>query len=238
MRIIARLDVKSPFVVKPVFFEGLRKVGNPKDLANKYYKEGADEIFLVDIVSSLYRRSIDLNLVADVSHNIFVPFAVGGGIQTVEDAERIIHSGADKIIINTAAISNPTIIEKISARFGAQSVVVHIQAKRWNDWYECYTEAGRNRSGREVLSWAREAEECGAGELLLSVVNNDGAENGFDLHVTEQLLNLVNIPVVVGSGAGKLDDIRSILDHGPSGVAIATLLHYNKTTISDVKSLL
>ena len=238
MRIIARLDVKSPFVVKPVFFEGLRKVGNPKDLANKYYKEGADEIFLVDIVSSLYRWSIDPNLVADVSHNIFVPFAVGGGIQTVEDAERIIHSGADKIIINTAAISNPTIIEKISARFGAQSVVVHIQAKRWNDWYECYTEAGRNRSGREVLSWAREAEECGAGELLLSVVDNDGAENGFDLHITEQLLNLVNIPVVVGSGAGKLDDIRSILDHGPSGVAIATLLHYNKTTISDVKSLL
>jgi len=238
MRIIARLDVKPPYVVKPVFFEGVRKVGNPKDLANKYYKGGADEIFLIDIVSSLYRRSIDLDLVADVSNNIFVPFAVGGGIQTVEDAEKIIHSGADKIIINTAAISDPSIIEKISIKLGAQSVVVHIQAKRWNDWYECYSEAGRNQSGREVLSWAQEAERCGAGELLLSVVDNDGGENGFDFHITEQLLNQVNIPVVVGSGAGKLDDIRSIRDHGPSGVAIATLLHYNKTTINDVKNLL
>tara|TARA_Y100001954_G_C15823797_1_gene611279 strand:- start:2932 stop:3675 length:744 start_codon:yes stop_codon:yes gene_type:complete len=238
MRIIARLDVKPPYVVKPVHFEGLRKIGSPVDLSTKYYSEGADEIVYIDIVSSLYQREIVYNLIKDVSKEIFTPFAVGGGIKNLEQAKKIINNGADKIIVNTNSIINPNLISELVSIFGSQAICVHIQAKKWKNWYECYTDCGRNKTGIDIIDWAKEAEELGAGEIILSVIDNDGRNNGFDLHISEKLINSVTIPVVIGSGAGSLDHILELSKLNPSGILIGSLLHYNKHSIIEIKKYL
>lgn len=238
MRIIARLDVKPPNIVKPIHFDGLKKLGNPQDFAKKYYEEGADEIMYIDIVSSLYRRDILFDLAKDVSKNIFTPFMVGGGVKTIEHTKKLIHNGADKVILNTNAIADPLIIKKIVSIFGSQAVSIHIQAKKWNNWYECYTDCGRNRTGKDVIEWAKEAEEFGAGEIVLSVIDNDGRQRGFDLEISKKIIETVNIPVVIGSGAGSLDDILELAKLNPSGIAIASLLHYNVHSIKEIKQYL
>jgi imidazole glycerol-phosphate synthase subunit HisF len=235
MRIIARLDVKPPNVVKPIHFDGLKKVGKPQDLAKKYYEDGADEIVYIDIVSSLYRRDILFDLAKDVSKDIFTPFAVGGGVRTIEHTQKLIHNGADKVILNTNAIIDPSIIKGIVSVFGSQAVTIHIQAKKWDSWYECYTDCGRNRSDKHVIEWAKEVEDFGAGEIILSVIDNDGRQRGFDLELSNKLIESVNIPVVIGSGAGSLDDILEVAKLNPSGIAIASLLHYNVLTIEEIK---
>jgi imidazole glycerol-phosphate synthase subunit HisF len=238
MRIIARLDVKPPYLVKPIHFDGLRKLGDPKEFAKEYYEEGADEIIYIDIVSSLYQRNILFDLARDVSKDIFTPFAVGGGIKNIEDVKELIHNGADKVILNTNAIIDPLIIKNIANIFGSQAISIHIQAKKWDDWYECYTDCGRNRSGKEVISWAKEVEELGAGEIILSVIDNDGRERGFDLEISQKLIQAVDIPVVIGSGAGSLSDILNLAKLNPSGIAIASLLHYKKFSIREIKQYL
>lgn len=238
MRIIARLDVKPPYLVKPIHFDGLRKLGDPKEFANKYYQQGADEIIYIDIVSSLYQREILFNLARDVSKDIFTPFGIGGGIKNINDVKELIHNGADKVIVNTNAILNPSLIKNIANVFGSQAISVHIQAKKWDDWYECYTDCGRNRSGKEVINWAMEVESLGAGEIILSVIDNDGRERGFDLEISEKLINAVDIPVVIGSGAGSLSDILNLANLNPSGITIASLLHYEKYSITEIKEFL
>jgi len=238
MRIIARLDVKPPHVVKPIHFDGLKKLGKPQDFAKKYYEDGADEIVYIDIVSSLYQRSILFDLAKDVSKEIFTPFAVGGGVKTIEHVQELIHNGADKVILNTNAIENPAIIKEITSIFGSQAVTIHIQAKKWDNWYECYTDCGRNRSGKEVIEWAKEVEKLGAGEIILSVIDNDGRKRGFDLELSEKLINAVNIPVVIGSGAGSLEDVLEVAKLNPSGIAIASLLHYDIYSIKEIKQYL
>lgn len=240
VRIIAKLDVKPPNVVKPICFEGLRVVGKPEELAIKYYQQGADELFYIDIVSSLYQREILYRHVESAANGVFIPLAVGGGIQTIEDCSKLLHSGADKVVINTHAVQhNPDVINQAAEIFGNQSIVVNIEAKRWGDYWECYTDCGRIQSGKNVLEWAQEVEQRGAGEILLQSVDADGRQRGFDVELAKKVVDSVNIPVVVASGAGSLQDIKHVIEEAqPSGVAIASLLHYGKFNITDVKEYL
>ena len=239
-RIIAKLDVKPPYVVKPVHFEGLRKIGTPLDLAKKYYEQGADEVIYIDIVASLYQRGILFDEIEKAANELFIPFGVGGGVQTIEDFSKLFHVGADKVILNTYAVQkNPDIINQAAEIFGAQAVVVNIEAKTWDNWWECYTDCGRIRSGKNVLEWAKEVEQRGAGEIILQSVDHDGRQRGFDLELSKKVVESINIPVVVSSGAGKLEDIKELIEYAkPSGVAIASLLHYNKYTIGNIKDYL
>ena len=239
-RIIAKLDVKPPYVVKPVHFEGLRKVGLPVTLAKKYYEQGADEVMYVDIVSSLYQRGIIFDEIEKAANELFIPFGVGGAVRSIEDFSKLFHLGADKVLINTYALQeNPNIINEAAQIFGNQAVVVNIEAKAWDGWYECYSDCGRVKSGRDVLEWAKEVETRGAGEILLQSVDKDGRQRGFDLELAKRVVGLVNIPVVVSSGAGSLEDIKELISYvKPSGVAIASLLHYDKYSIEDIKEYL
>ena len=240
VRIIAKLDVKPPFVVKPVHFEGLRKVGTPPELAKKYYVQGADEVVYIDIVSSLYQRDIVFDEIEKTANKLYIPFGVGGAIRSLEDISKLFHIGADKVVINTYAVQeNPEIINKAAEIFGNQAIVINIEAKKWGAHWECYTDCGRIRSGRDVLEWAKEVESRGAGEILLQSVDKDGRNRGFDLELCKKIVESVDIPVVVASGAGSLEDIKEVIECAkPSGVAIASLLHYDKITINGIKTYL
>ena len=239
-RIIAKLDVKPPHVVKPVHFEGLRKMGLPNELATKYYQQGADEIFYIDIVASLYQREILLEQVEQACSDIFVPFAVGGGVKTMQDFADLFHHGADKVAINTYAVQeNSGLIDEAARTFGSQAVVVNVEAKAWQGWYECYTDCGRIQSGKNVLDWVKEAEQRGAGEILLQSVDKDGRKRGFDIELAKKVVESVDIPVVVASGAGTPEDVLNLIKEvNPSGVALSSILHYDITTIQDLKQYL
>lgn len=239
-RIIAKLDVKPPYIVKPVHFEGLRQIGLPHELAKKYYEQGADEVFYIDIVASLYQREILFNEIEKSANELFVPFGVGGGVRTIEDFSKLFDNGADKVVINTHAVQeDPEIINKAAQIFGNQAVVVNIEAKKWDTHYECFTDCGRIKSDRNVIEWADEVESRGAGEILLQSVDADGRQRGFDIDLAKQVVENVKIPVVVSSGAGKLEDIKELIEYAqPSGVAIASLLHYDLYQIKDIKDFL
>lgn len=239
-RIIAKLDVKPPFVVKPICFEGLRKIGKPEVLAKKYYEQGADEIMYIDIVSSLYQRNILFENIEKTANEIFVPFGVGGAVRSIEDFSKLFHMGADKVLINTFAIEeDASIIDRAAKIFGNQAVVVNIEAKKWDKNWECYTDCGRIRSGKNVLEWAKEVESRGAGEILLQSVDYDGKKNGFDIDLCKKVVEIVDIPIIVSSGAGNLEDIKQVIEYAkPSGVAIASMLHYNQFEIKDIKKYL
>jgi len=240
VRVIAKLDVKPPHVVKPVHFEGLRKMGDPSEMAKKYYDQGADELFYIDIVSSLYQREILFNEIEKVANKLFIPFAAGGGVKSIDDFSKMFHMGADKIVINTYAIQeNPNIIDQAAKIFGSQAVVVNIEAKRWKNYWECYTDCGRIQSQKSVSDWVSEVEQRGAGEILLQSVDMDGRRRGFDIELASKIVDLVNIPVVVSSGAGSLEDIKTLIEvASPSGVVIASLLHYEQATILEIKEYL
>ncbi len=237
MRVIAKLDVKPPQVVKPVHFEGLRKVGQPEELARAYYEQGADEIFYVDIVASLYRREILLDQIAETARSLLVPFAVGGGVCSVDDFTRLFHHGADKVAINTGALADPTVIDAAAQVFGSQSVVLNIEAKRLpQGGWTCYSDCGRIPSGRDLLQWVREAESRGAGEILLQSVDTDGRRRGFDIELIGAVVDAVRIPVVAASGAGSLQHILDVaVGAKPSGIAVSSMLHYGQTDIGQIK---
>ncbi|RQO49946.1 imidazole glycerol phosphate synthase subunit HisF [Pseudomonas sp. KBW05] len=240
MRVIAKLDVKPPYVVKPVHFEGLRKVGTPEELVAQFYQQGADEIFYIDIVASLYRREVLYDYIEAAARKLLVPFAVGGGVRSVEDFSRLFHHGADKVVVNTGALEVPAMIDDAAKIFGGQSVVVNIEAKSIGDQkWVCYTDCGRISSGRDVVQWAKEVELRGAGEILLQSVDCDGRQRGFDIALVKVVVDAVNIPVVAASGAGTLEHILEVAQvAAPSGIALASVLHYQKTTIADVKRFL
>lgn len=241
LRIIAKLDVKPPYVVKPVHFEGLRKVGKPAELAHKYYKQGADEIIYIDIVASLYQRALIVPYIQESSEKVLVPLGVGGGVRNLDDFSSLFHSGADKVLVNTEAVQrNPELINQASQTFGAQSVVLNIEAKKLpSGSWECYTDCGRIRSSKDVLDWVKEAAQRGAGEVVLQSVDCDGRRRGFDLELIQQVVNSVDIPVVAASGAGSLEDILSVAQiPNLGGIAIASLLHYDEYTIEDIRVFL
>lgn len=239
-RIIARLDVKGPNVVKGIHFECLRVMGKPKDLAETYYLQEADELIYIDTVASLYRRQNLIHIIDQASESIFIPFTAGGGIRTLEDIRLLLEAGADKVAINTAAIKNPKLIIDAAKMFGSQCIVSHIEAKRHNSKkWEAYCDNGRQSTGLDVIEWAKKVEELNAGEILLSSVDMDGTENGFDLELINEVTNAVNIPVIAASGAGSIDDfVKCFRNCDVDAVVTASLLHYKKATIYEIKERL
>ena len=239
-RIIAKLDVKPPYVIKPVHFAGLRKIGLSVDLAKKYYQQGADAVIYIDTVASLYQREILFNEVEKTASELFISFGVGGGVKTLEDFSKLFNYGADKVAINTYAVQeNPEIINQAAQIFGNQAIIVNIEAKKWEKYYECYTDCGRIQSGKNVIDWVKEVESSGAGEIFLQCVDRDGRQNGFDIKLAKKVVESVKIPVVVASGAGNLENIKELINYSkPSGIAVASILHYDKFSIKEIKDYL
>ena len=228
-RIIARLDIKGPNLVKGIHLEGLRVLGKPEDFARYYYENGADELFYQDVVASLYDRNSLNDLISRTAKEIFIPLTVGGGIRTVEDIRAILRAGADKVSINTAAIKNPDLIREASRVFGSSTIVIAIEAIKQSDGkYLAYTDNGREHSGLEVIEWAKKVEELGAGEIVITSVDQEGSGLGFDVDLTKKVANAVSIPVIAHGGAGVEEDICNVIHEGNAdAVALASILHYD-----------
>lgn len=236
-RVIARLDIKAPNLVKGIHLEGLRVIGDPAQHAVGYYNDGADELLYVDIVASLYERNSLVDVVARTASEIFVPLTVGGGIRKVEDVNLLLRAGADKVAINTAAIRRPELIAEASRTFGSQCIVLSIEAKRRpQGGWEAYTDNGRERTGLDVIDWARRAVDLGAGELLVTSVDAEGTRKGFDLELIQALGPLMPVPVIACGGAGTIDHVATALSHGADAVAVASILHYKTESVSSLKN--
>lgn len=237
-RIIPCLDVKDGRVVKGVNFVNLRDAGDPVELAALYDQEGADELVFLDISASVEGRATMIEVVRQTAGEIAIPFTVGGGISHVDDMKRILRAGADKIGINTAAVLNPTLISDGARRFGSQCIVVAMDAKfnsEWGEW-EIYTHGGRKPSGIRALAWAKEAEELGAGEILLTSMDADGTKDGFDLPLTAAISDLVGIPVIASGGAGSKAHFYDVFTQGKADAGLAaTIFHYKEIGIQELK---
>lgn len=240
IRIIPRLDIKGPNVVKPVHTEALRVVGNPKELAQHYYEGGADEIIYMDIVASLYQRNLDFDLLKSVTDGVFIPFTVGGGIRNISDINNALRSGADKVAINTFAIHHPELITAAAKEFGSQCVVLSIEAKKQlNGKWEAYTDSGREHSSIDAVDWAKRGIELGAGEIMITSIDQDGTRQGYDLELIRQITDFANVPVIVYGGAGNREHFKEvILDGSADAVAAASVFHYQDFSISDLKKYL
>lgn len=240
IRVIARLDIKGPNVVKGVQFECLRVMGRPEDIAEEYYLQGADELIYLDTVASLYGRKNLLNIVERATEKIFIPFTAGGGVRTIEDIENLLRAGADKVAVNTAATKNPRLIKEASERFGSQCVVLSIEAKKISPGkWEAYTDNGRQKTGLNAVSWAKRGEELGAGEILLTSVDMEGAKNGLDLELVKEVSGAVSIPVIASGGAAKPEDfVDCFKTTDADAVAAASIFHYKEADIDDVKTAL
>lgn len=234
-RIIARLDVKGNRLIKGIHLEGWRFLGDPNEFCYRYYTEGIDEIIYVDAVASLYGRDSIKDIIRKTTDNVFVPITVGGGIRSLDDATEILRSGADKVAVNSAAIKRPELISEIANRFGKQCMVISIQAKqRGNKWLAAYDSA-REYTDMDVVEWAQRAVELGAGEILLTSVDQEGTQKGFDTTLITQVSNAVNVPVIACGGFGKAADFTQAVHAGADAVAIAHALHYKKIHIADIK---
>ncbi len=237
VRIIPRLDIKGPNVIKGIHLEGLRVVGNPHEMATRYFREGADEILFMDIVATLYGRNNILSVVQDTAREVFVPLTVGGGIRTVDDIKAALRHGADKVAINTAAISRPEFLREASRAFGSQCIVLSVEAKRRGDGgWEALTDNGRERTGRDVLDWVVEAEELGAGEILITSVDQEGTRRGFDVALLEQVRRRVRVPVIASGGAGEISHVAALIEGDcADAVCCASIFHYGTLTIPALK---
>lgn len=235
LRLIARLDIKGPNVVKGICFEGLRVVGNPKFLARKYAEGGADEVLYIDTVASLYGRNQLAGLLEDTTNDVFVPVTVGGGIKSRADVQRLLNAGADKVAINTAAIERPDLINELASYYGSQCVVASVEAKRKGDGWEAYTHNGREKTGRDAVRWAHEAIERGAGELLITSIDQDGTRRGFDLDLIQSVGRDCHVPLSVCGGMGSVRDGLLALEHGADALAMASVLHYNQLTFQEMR---
>lgn len=229
IRITPRLDIKGSNVVKGIHLEGLRVLGKPEDLARFYYENGADELIYIDVVASLFNRNSLHEIISRTANEVFIPLTVGGGMRTLEDIRLVLRSGADKVSLNTAAIKNPEFIQEASHAFGSSTIVVTIEAIQHADGrYFAYIDNGREHTGVEVFGWARQAEELGAGEILLTSVDRDGTGSGYDIDLIRAVSRSVSIPVIASGGPGKPDDIkRAIIEGEADAVAIASMLHYD-----------
>jgi cyclase len=237
VRIIARLDIKGPNLIKGIRLEGLRKLGDPNVFARRYYEQGIDEIIYMDIVASLYERSSLLNIVRRTTLDVFIPITVGGGIRSVADADGILRAGADKVAVNTAALKRPGLIEEISKRFGSQCMVLSIEAKRTGDRkWEAYYDNGREKTGVDAVRWAVEGHSLGAGEILLTSVDREGTKKGFDCELVREVAEKVPIPVIASGGMGGPSDFELVVKEGQAdAVAVASLLHYGEMTVADLR---
>ena len=236
-RIIPCLDVTAGRVVKGVNFVELRDAGDPVEIARRYNDQGADEITVLDITASSDKRDIILHIIEAVSSQVFIPLTVGGGVRTVEDVRRLLNAGADKVSINTSAVTNPQLVADASSRYGSQCIVVAIDAKQTGpDHWEVFTHGGRNATGLEAVSWAKKMEQLGAGEILLTSMDRDGTKSGFDLELTRRISDSVNIPVIASGGVGNLQHMADgVLEGHADAVLAASIFHYGTYTIAEAK---
>ena len=239
-RIIARLDIKNNHVIKGIHLEGLRKVGNPNELARKYYNDGADEIILMDAVAAYYDRNNLSEIVKQACSDIFIPITVGGGIRKIQDIQTALNSGADKVAINTQAVHNSNFIREASQIFGSQCIVGSIEAKKVSDnnW-EVYIDNGREPTGIDVKEWAIELENLGVGEIMITSIDNEGTKKGFDLELNKIISESISVPIISSGGAGNISHISDlIIAVNIDAVAIASILHYNIEELSTIKQKL
>lgn len=236
-RIVARLDIKGPNLIKGVQLEGLRVIGDPQDFALAYYHAGADELIYMDVVASLYGRNNLSDIVKRAADQVFVPITVGGGIRSVDDVTHILRCGADKVAINTAAVSKPELITEVSEIFGSQAMVMSIEAKsiapgKW----EVYTDNGRERTGLDVVEWAQRGVSLGAGEILLTSVDREGTREGFDIDLVRKVSDAVTVPVIASGGMGNVEDIVAVAQEGRAdAAAMADVLHYGRLNLKEIR---
>jgi len=229
IRLIPRIDIKGPNLVKGIHLEGLRVLGKPEDFALHYYNNSADELMFVDIVASLYERNSLSEIISKTAKEIFIPISVGGGIRSLEDIRNLLRSGADKVSLNTAVIKNPNFIKEAVTEFGSSTICVSIESiKHPDNNYYAYTDNGREYSGKEVIEWAKEAESLGAGELFICSVDKEGTRSGFDIEIFKKINQNISIPLIANGGAGKLEDFSDlILEANVDAIAFSSLIHYD-----------
>lgn len=232
------MDIKGPNLIKGVRLEGLRKVGDPQERAARYYAEGADELIYMDIVASLYGRNSLVDVVRHATEHIFVPITVGGGVRSVEDADRLLRVGADKVAINTAAVHRPELIGDLSRRFGSQCIVLSVEAKKRADGgWEAYTDNGREHTGRDVVAWVQEAESLGIGEILLTSVDQEGTRKGMDTDLIRAVTAVVDVPVIASGGAGTPAHLVTAVTEGQAdAVAVADMIHFDRTSLTGLRN--
>jgi len=244
-RIIPCLDVKEGRVVKGIHFEDIKDVGDPVELAKRYEQEGADELVFLDITASYEQREIMIHVAEKVAEVLTIPFTVGGGIGSAEHVSKLLKAGADKASINTQAVLNPNLVSELAEKFGSQCVVVAIDVKRtWDrithrSYWEVFINGGRTPTGKDAILWAQQVEKLGAGEILLTSMDTDGTQSGYDISLTRKIAEKVNIPVIASGGAGKLEHLAAVLQEGKADAAlVASLFHYRYSTIPEAKTFL
>lgn len=239
IRLIARLDIKGPNLIKGIHLEGLRVIGSPNEHALRYYAQGVDELIYIDSVASLYGRNSLGNIVQAVAKNVFVPMTVGGGIRSVDDAINLLRCGADKVAVNTAAVANPQLISDIARRLGSQCMVLSVEAKQVApDRWEVYTDNGREKTGIDVIDWVRRGVQLGAGEILLTSIDREGTRKGFDTALVRAVTSQVTVPVIASGGMGKPEDLIQVVRDGEAdAIAMADILHYGRASIGEIREV-
>ena len=235
LRLVARLDIKGPNLIKGIHLEGLRVIGDPQEHARRYYEQGADELLYMDIVASLYGRNSLTEIVRRAAEDVFVPLTVGGGIRSVEDAALALRSGADKVAVNTAAVARPELLSELAMRFGAQAVVLSIEAKRAGSGWEAYTDNGREHTYLDAVEWAARAAELGAGEILVTSVDREGTRKGFDCDLVAAVAAAVDVPVIASGGMGSIDHLEQAAGSCAAAVAMADVLHYGRLELGGIR---
>jgi cyclase len=229
VRVIPRLDIKGPNLVKGIHLEGLRVLGKPADFAKYYYEQGADELMFMDVVASLYERNSLHDIISETAKSIFIPITVGGGLRSIADIKAVLRAGADKVCLNTAAINNPQLIKEATRMFGSSTIVVAIEAiKETNGSYFAYTDNGREYTGIDVFEWAQKLDEMNVGEIVITSVDREGTGEGFDMELISKIASLVSMPVIAHGGAGKTEHVdRLFKETNVDAVALSSLLHYH-----------
>jgi len=239
IRLIGRLDIKGPNLIKGIHLEGLRIIGAPNKYALRYYEQGIDELIYMDGVASLYGRIHLCEIISEAAKDRFAPLTVGGGVRSVDDATRILRSGADKVAVNTAAVADPQLINDIARRFGSQCMVLSVEAKQCGiDRWEVYTDNGRERTGLDVVDWVKRGVALGAGEVLLTSVDREGTRKGFEISLVSAVTSAVPVPVIASGGMGKPQDFVDVVEQGGAdAVAMADTLHYERASIDSIRIL-
>ena len=238
MRIISRIDIKNEFVIKGINLEGLRKIGDPLEIATNYYNEGIDEIIMIDAVASLYGRNNLFNIVEKSVENIFVPITLGGGIRSLNDIDKALKSGADKVAINSYATENPNFIKEAVNNFGSSTITVYIEAKNIGEKkWEAFKNSGRDKTGLEIVDWIKRVQDYNCGELLITSVDFEGLQKGFDLELLDNIYPHISVPLIFNGGCGKIEDIVKIKKKYENvSFSIASAFHYKKISIKDLKN--
>tara|TARA_X000000950_G_scaffold280679_1_gene375862 strand:+ start:3399 stop:4133 length:735 start_codon:yes stop_codon:yes gene_type:complete len=238
MRLISRIDIKNEFVIKGINLEGLRKIGEPLKIAKEYYKDGVDEIIMIDAVASLYGRNNLFEIIEKSVKKIFIPITLGGGIRSLNDIDKALKSGADKVAINSYATENPNFIKEAVKHFGSSTITVYIEAKNiGKQKWEAFKNSGRDRTGLEILDWIKKVQDNDCGELLITSVDFEGLQKGFDIELLENIYPHIRVPLIINGGCGKIEDITNIKNKYKNiSFAIASAFHYKKISIRDLKN--